>query len=276
MGNGKDPMDQIVTEDLLKEAEAIEKELTGVELEVPEGLKEEMKKRLHAQIDEYEREHLYAQLSEEDRKALEIGREILQDKTVYRRKSKKMYVALIAVAVLVLALGVTSIGGAERIAKMIGIKVGERELVQVNTDEDNYIVTSDNEEEAYQELKDVFGVDVVRPVHWPGEVLFLSAEIDKDLQTALLKYEYEGNIISYFISSHYTKSSWGVDVEDNVTDHYFIQHEKSEIEVFEYETEETKTKSYAGKFTYGSLEYFLIAVIEEEDFEFLIKNLKIF
>ena len=127
MENKKDLMEQIITEDLLNEADAIDREIESMEIEVPKGLKEEMKKRLHAQIDEYEKENVYAKLSEEDRKALELGRELIQDKKVYRKKSKKMYVALIAVAVLVLAMGVTSIGGAEKFAKMMKNVVGDRE-----------------------------------------------------------------------------------------------------------------------------------------------------
>lgn len=276
MENEKDLMGKIITEDLLGEAEAIDKEMEDVDLEVPEGLKEDMKKRLHARIEEDERVHLYAQLSDEDRKALEMGKEMLKDKTVHRKKSKKGYVAVAAVAVLVLAMGATSIGGAERIAKMMKNMVGDRAVFQVDTSEDNYIVLNNDEEEAYQELKDVFGVDVVKIVHWPGKVLFLSAEIDKDLQTALLKYEYEGNVISYFISSHHTKSSWGLDVEDKITDEYYIEHEKCKIEVKEYEKPESKIKRYSAGYTYEGLEYYLIGVMEKLDFENLIKNLIFF
>lgn len=276
MEKGKDSMEQIVTEDLIKEAEAIDEEMAGVELEVPAGLKEEMKKRLHAQIDEYEKQRLYAQLSEEDRKALEMGKEMLENKRVYRRKSKKMYVAVAAVAVLVLAMGVTSIGGAERIAKMMGIKVGDRELIQVNTDEDNYLVTYDDEEEAYQELREVFGVETVKIFHRPEDMKFLESEIDEELQIALLKYEYEGNVISYYISSHHTKSSWGVDVEDKLTDQYVIEHEKCEIRIKEYETPESKEKIYSARYTYKDMEYCLIGIINRADMEKLLKNLIFF
>jgi len=276
MENKRDLMEQIITEDLLNEAEAIDREIEDAEIEIPMGLKDEMREMLHAQISEYEKENIYAQLSEEDREALKLGREMIQDKRVFRRKSKKMYVALVAVAVLVLAMGVTSIGGAERIAKMIGIKVGDRELVQVNTDEENYIVRSDSEEEAYQKLRDMFGVEVVKPVEWPDNAVFISAEMDYELQTAFLKYECQGNVISYFMSSHYTKSSWGIDVEDKTTDQYNIEHEKCIIEINEYEKPESRTKRYSAKFSYKNIEYYLIGVMEKTDFEHLVKNLLFF
>lgn len=276
MENKKDLMEQIITEDLLNEADAIDREIESMEIEVPKGLKEEMKKGLHAQIDEYEKENVYAKLSEEDRKALELGRELIQDKKVYRKKSKKMYVALIAVAVLVLAMGVTSIGGAERIAEMIGIPIGDREIVRIEADENNYIETNEDEENAYQELKDVFGIEVVKIVHWPGEVFFLSAEIDEDLQMALFKYEYKEKNISYYINAFYKDSSWGSDVEDTITDQYSIEHENCIVEIKEYEKPESKIKRYSAKYTYKGIEYYLIGVMEKEEFEFIIKNLKFF
>lgn len=284
MEQRKDPMEEIIVEDLLYEAERIDKELEGQEIIIPEGVEEEVLAKLHEQIDEYERKRIYAQLSEEDRRALELGKEMLKDraddtkdKVVYRKKHKKVYAAVAAVAVLVLAMGATSMGGAERIAEMIGIKVGTREVVQVNTDEDNYIVSSDNEEEAYQELKDVFGVDPVRISLWPGNVKFLKVVLDEELQTATLVYEYEGEMINYFISSHYTDSSWGRDVEDTVISKYTVQHEKKgDLEIQEYEIKEKNQKRYSTHYTHDGLEYFIIGTMEKSEFEYLVKNLKFF
>ena len=276
MENRKDSMEQIIVEDLLNEAEAIDREIEEADIEIPVGLKDQMKEKLHAQIDEYEKESIYAQLSEEDREALKLGREMIQDKKVYRKKSKKMYVAVAAVAVLVLAMGVTSIGGAERIAEMMQIVIGNREIVRVDTEEDNYVVQDEQEEVAYQKLKDVFGVDPVKIFHRPGDMKFVEAEIDEELQTAFLKYEYEGNIISYFISSHHTISSWGFDVEDQVIDQYIYEHKKCKIQIREYEISETKKRYYSASYEYKDLEYRLLGIMGKEDFQFLIENLKFF
>ena len=103
-------------------------------LVVPEGTKEAVLARVREQIRAYEREQTRKeaeereetinQLSEEDREALELGRKMLKagigqndseepsEKKVRRKKKPlKMYLALAAVIVCVLAMGITSMGG---------------------------------------------------------------------------------------------------------------------------------------------------------------------
>ena len=279
MNNNKDPMDQMIVDDLLKEAASIDEEIEKANVEsMPPDLKEKIKEKLHRQIKEQERERIYAQLSEEDRKALELGREMLrkEEKVVRRKRCRKVYVAVAAVAILVLAMGITSVGGAERVIEMVKSAVGEREVIQVETDEDNYIVEVDKEEVAYQKIKDVFGVEAVKLTDWPDGTVFVGAEIDEELQTALLKYEYEGELFVYHISSHYTTSSWGVDTENKITDSYYMELEKAKIEIKEYEKPSSKTKCYSAKYSYCGLDYFLNGSIKKEEFEVLIKNLRFF
>lgn len=279
MNNNKDPMDQMIVDDLLKEAASIDEEIEKANVEsMPPDLKEKIKEKMHRQIEEQERERIYAQLSEEDRKALELGREMLrkEEKVVRRKRCRKVYVAVAAVAILVLAMGITSVGGAERVIEMMKSMVGEREVIKVNTEENNYIVEIDKEEVAYQKIKDVFGVEAVKPTDWPDGTVFVGAEIDEELQTALLKYEYEGELFVYHISSHYTTSSWGVDTENKITDSYYMELEKAKIEIKEYEKPSSKTKCYSAKYSYCGLDYFLNGSIKKEEFEVLIKNLRFF
>lgn len=284
MDNKKDPMEQIILEDILREAEVIDEEvLKDGTKPMPDNLKEKIKKNIYAQVEEIEKERLYAQLSEEDRKALELGREILkkadtpdEGKVVRCRKRLKVYLAVAAVAVLVFAMGITSIGGAERVIEIVKLAIGDREIVRVETGEDNYIDTSEDEEIAYQRIRDVFGVEAVKPIEWPKGTIFIEAEIDEKLQTAALIYEYNKNSINYYISSHYTLSSWGIDVENETTDSYYIELQEMRIEAKEYKTPESEEKMYSAKFSYKGLDYFLIGSIEKEQFDYIIKNLVFF
>ena len=120
-------------------------------LVVPEGTKEAVLARVREQIHAYEmeqtrkeaeeREEAINQLSEEDREALELGRKMLKagigqndpeelsGKKVRRKKKPlKIYLALAAVIVCVLAMGITSMGGPERIVRMMTQDVGDREV----------------------------------------------------------------------------------------------------------------------------------------------------
>ena len=77
----------------------------------------------------------------------------------------KMYLALAAVIVCVLAMGITSMGGPERIVRMMTQNVGDREVDQVDsnhTDKENKVIEGEEEEKAYQEIEDVFNTDVVK------------------------------------------------------------------------------------------------------------------
>ena len=82
-------------------------------------------------------------------------------------------------------------------------------------------VPEEQEEEAYQEIKDAFGVDPVRIFVRPKELKFVNAEIDKTLQLAEIYYQYEEENLVYFINASYTEASWSMDVEDQVTNTYY-------------------------------------------------------
>lgn len=283
--NKKDPMEQIILEDFQMEAEKIKKEIQEANVEkMPPEVKDRIREELHKKREARDREKLYAQLPEEDRKAMEIGREILkqqgaekhEEKVVYFKKPKKMYIALAAVLVLVFAMGVTSVGGPKRVVQMIKVMIGDREIVRVETDENNYLDTSEKEDAAYEKIKEVFGVEPVKMVWKPEGTQFVMAEIDEDLQIATLIYNIEGKNIYYYISTHYTDSSWGVDVEDRVLNEYDIQHENIKIKIKEYEKPESKTIRYSANYNYKGLEYCLMGVVEKREFEKLVKNLKFF
>jgi len=282
MDKKKDPMEQIIIEDLINEAKEIDAEIARADMPpMPEDAKERIRAKLNAQIEAYDKERLYEKLSTEDKKAFELGKRMLEKEesaqvVVYRKKKRRMFIALAAVLMLVLAMGVSSMGGTQRVVEMMKNIVGTREVVQVDTDEDNYIVEIDKEEEAYQEMKDVFGVDPVKPIHWPEGTVFVSSKIDEKLLMAELIYEYNDEVVCYYVSTHFTDSSWGLDIEDTITDNYFVNTDIGEVEIKEFETPETKTKRYMANYNYNSLEYFLIGTMEKADFDILIKNLNFF
>ena len=99
-------------------------------------------------------------LSEEDRRALELGRKMLkaevgtadtsEKKVHYSRKPLKIYLALAAVIVCVLAMGITSMGGPERVVRMVRQAVGDREVEKNSTSRKIKTIASEDEEKAYQ------------------------------------------------------------------------------------------------------------------------------
>lgn len=276
--NGSD-LEEIIREELQKEAEDIRETVESSEGEsLSEDRKEKIRENLQNEIQAYEKEKVYEQLSQEDREALELGRQIQRERQEDGKKKGgrriwKIALNLAAALVLVSVLGITSLGGPERIVEMVRTMVGDREVVKVNSDEDNLKIAEEREEEAYQEIKDTFGVDPVRIVSYPTGFVFSKIEIDNKIQTAELFYQYEGRTVVYFINASYAGTSWGTDVEDEITQDYYEEKKGVKIEIKEYQVSDAKEKRYSASYKYKGVEYFLMGTIEKQDFELIIENL---
>lgn len=265
-------------------------------LVVPEGTKDAVLARVREQIRAYEmeqtrketeeREEAINHLSEEDREALELGRKMLKagigqkdpeepsGKKVRRKKRPlKMYLALAAVIVCVLAMGITSMGGPERIVRMVRQNVGEREVEKSNMSHKIKMIEGEDEEKAYQEIGDVFNTDIVKIfVCLPG-MSFDSVEFYKDKQMAELFYLYNKKTIVYCINAPYREESWGIDFEDTVEEEYFENINGCRVKVAEYKIDKEDLPKWVAKFEYNNIEYMLTGTMEKKDFEKILKNL---
>ena len=282
MKESKDQLEQIIKNEYDRLAQEEENDIQADDtIEVPEGTKESLRAKIDQQIEEMKKEKIYAQLSEEDRKALELGRKIMaeeeQEKTeakvVHKKKRFKMYFGLAAVLILVMAVGITSIGGPERIVRMLKQAVGDREVEKVTSGEDSMTIVEENEEKAYEKIKEVFGVEPVKLTQKVEKMKFNRMELDEEMQIEELFYEYKGENIVYFINASYADASLGIDVEDEVVNNSKKNIEGCEIEIKEYRTPSTNTERYSAKFKYNGLEYFLVGTMEKEAFDIIINNL---
>lgn len=276
--NGSD-LEEIIREELHKEAEETRRIVEASETEeLSRDRKEAIRQNLKEQIDEYKKEKVYEQLSPEDREALELGRQIRQEREEAqekkgRKRFGKIALNLAAVLALVSVLGITSVGGPARLVEMMKRAVGEREVVQVDSNEENLKIAEEREEEAYQRIKDAFGVDPVKIIASPEGFEFSELVIDENMQMAELFYQYNGENTVYFINASYSSASWGMDAEDKVTDTFFIEKKGTRIEIKEYEISESKKTRYSANYKYKGIEYFLIGTMNRKEFELIIENL---
>ena len=276
-------IEQVLRETLQNEAEAIEKEVEVSDIgDISEKQKQEIQKRLKERIARYETEtsgeltdmDIYAKLSKEDREALELGRKMKEEKRhVHQKRTRKMYVALAAALIMVLAIGMTSMGGPERIVSVVKQAIGGREVTQMDSDETNMILENEDEEKAYQTVEDNFGIAPVKFIKPLEKMQFIQMNLDEDLQVAELIYRYEEKNLVYIISADYMNSSFGIDVEDTIIEEDTIINSGNEIKLTVYQIEEDSSEKCAAKFEYRGLEYFLVGAIKKEDFEIILKNL---
>ena len=318
MKNNEEKMKELLLSQLKKEAKE-----TIAQVEADESLKhlsapEEMDETLWKMIREHdERQAAYENMSEKDKEALRLGRELMilremdddnendnaganvenetdtcvrkvvggadvvdgnGEKVVrYRRKRRhwKVYVLVAVVAALVLGMGMTSIGGAPFLTGLMERIVGERGIVQVDTERENgdgVEVDTSSESEVYEKIKAELGVDVVRLGYMPEEAKLLTSDIDKKLARVCLLFQYQEEIIEHQIVVNYKGQVHGYDVEDKLIDERDIMVSGVNIQVREYLIDGNK-KEYVARFEYKDAFYTLNAAISEEEFMKIINNL---
>lgn len=297
MNDKKDEFKECIArefEEIAREEEEFLKNDTS--LVVPEGTKEAVLARVREQIRAYEmeqtrketeeREEAINHLSEEDREALELGRKMLNagigqkdpeepsGKKVRRKKKPlKMYLALAAVIVCVLAMGITSMGGPERIVRMMTQDVGDREVEYTVKGEKVKTIENEDEEKAYQEIRDTFNTDIVKVIICLSDMTFDSMNLEKDKQVAEMYYNYEGKTIAYIINVPYRENSLGIDFEDSVEKEYTKKINGCEIKITIYKIDGEKIPGCVAKFKYNNIEYLLSGTMKQQDFEKIINNL---
>ena len=268
-------------------------------LVVPEGTKEAVLARVREQIRAYEmeqaekdakeREEAISHLSEEDREALELGRKMLKagigqndpeepsGKKVRRKKKPlKIYLALAAVIVCVLAMGITSMGGPERIVRMMTQNVGDREVDQVDSnhaDKENKVIEGEEEEKAYQKIGDVFNTDIVKLSANLKGMKFDSMNLDENNQIAENYYTYNKKTIAYIISAPYRENSWGVDFEDPIEKKYTEKLHNCKVDITVYKIDKNEEFGYAAEFKYNNIDYLLTGTMRQQEFDKLLKSL---
>lgn len=273
-------------EQMQKEAEQIEEELKKnpeiARLSPGDGAKE----RLYEKIEEYERQQAVRRLSPEDQEALRLGRQIQQEKAreeeskaasrpgSVRKRFFKRLAGVAAVVVIVAAVGITGVGGPDRMMEVAQQLFGGREVTKVNSNENHVLSSAESEEEkAYQEIKNELGIEAVRIVKLLPEMEFLDMQIDQDLQVANLFYYNGGEIISYIISCSQGESVWGMDVEDTFIREYKYPLELVEASIQEYEIEQTGEKKYSAIFDYQDIHYQLTGIMKQQELEEILNNL---
>lgn len=305
MEKKKDMLEQHLAENFIELAKEEEQQINHIkdhgsedDIRMPEGTKEAIRAKLDDEIEkikEAEREEIYSRLSEEDRYALERGRKIIQEEKErakasgaeevpaeesakkhtrkrHGRKPWKIYIAVAAVLVTMGAVGITAVGGPERMIVMMKSFVGDREVGQVDSSDENLVIVEEDEEEAYQKISEEFGIEPVKIFGRTEDMYFDRMVFDEAKQTAELWYELEQEAIVYFVDASYRGASWGMDIEDKIVSSQIKEIDNCKIEIKEYEISDEQRR-YSAQFSYKGLEYFLIGSMKQNDLEIILENL---
>lgn len=220
-------------------------------------------------------ENIWKGIRENEAKAAE-EKELIRLGKIYRRKRKNhKYLVLAAVLVFVMALGVTSMGGAEKIFETFRIMTMGKEKVQINSNENVDVVDYVNEESVYEEIEEKFGFLPVRLNHLPERIVYQEAIIGEAIQKINLIYGHEDKAdIIYIIRPNFREGSFGTDIEDTKLQEYQLVVNDVEMEIKQYRIEESGEDKWAVEFVYQDVQYLLRMMrMEQEEVEMILRNL---
>lgn len=311
MKNEQEKLEDFLKSELMKEGDEILAEIEADESLKDISLPEEMDEGLWKKIQKKQAEKAaYEALSEKDKEALRLGREMMMlngddvgtgegkyEKTearerdaesaveddgakvvkYSRKRRKRVYLLVAAVAILALAAGMTSIGGAPFVTGMMKKIIGDREMVQIDSEreENEERVTTENEEEkAWQQIGEHFEIEPVRFSYRPEGMEFVEYEINEELGEACLLYQCNGQMIEYQLWINFKNKSIAYDVEDKLLNEETMIKSGNEFKIKEYQVGGSNIKEYVVQFEHNSTYYILNGYIEKSELKKVIENLE--
>ena len=208
----------------------------------------------------------------------ETEKEAGKKKVKKRKRHWKAYGIVAIVAVLAMMWSMVSIGGTPFFGRVLNDIIGDREMVKVNTErEDGDKNKIDNYDEAkvYEEIKNKFGVDIVRILKKPDDMVLIQSDIDEVLKRVCLIYKNRETLIQYQMEIQSENKSYAYDVEDEKVKKEQIVVDGNTIDIIQYELDDGK-EEYVARFTYEGVFYTINATMSEEEFKEFLKNLYFF
>lgn len=205
----------------------------------------------------------------------EIEKKAGKKKVKKRKRHWKVYGI---VAVLAMMWSMVSIGGTPFFGRVLNDIIGDREMVKVNTereDGDKNKIDNYDEERVYEEIKDKFGMDVVRLKRNSVGMSLVQSDIDEVLKKVCLLYEDDDTLIQYQMEIQSENKSYAYDIEDKKVKRTQITVDGNKIDIIQYELDDGNEENVA-QFAYEDVFYTINTTMEEADFKELLKNLYFF
>ena len=199
-------------------------------------------------------------LSDEQKELIYLGQ-------IHRRQlRRRKYWVLATAVVLALAVGMTSLGGVERVFHKISSMISNRTRETVDSG-GVMTLTNISEEQAFAEIEEKYGFYPVRFGYRPLEVDFLEMNILQDIPKINIIYGTEERVrIVYDIIPNYRKSSFSKDIEDEAIEEYAVEVDGTKIEVSEYVVKESSEQRWLIQFEYKD-SYYQIYIMDVEQNE---------
>ena len=207
-------------------------------------------------------------LSEEDRKALEIGRKRMRNKKKHRWAIR--FVANAAVLVCVFLVGVSTEANRTRLINVINTWVGDEALVSMDneTDRENY---KKEEFEAIADIEDQLEIKPIRFMHELKGMEFDGYEVDIKAKTARMFYFYNNSIITILMRQDERGIAKGSIKDGDIKEVFEVNTDIGMIEVAGMES--INGEKYMTEFIANNTYYHIFGEVPKEEFTNLLKSI---
>lgn len=262
---------EIIGAEMEKEAEEIMKEVNSDPALKDVQAPPEIREALLQQIQEYEKQKIYDQLTDEDRELIQLGK-------CYKKTRKLGRYLVIAMAIVfILAMGSVSVGKGKNISRVISRMFAGREQTVSNSGDTNPSIY-DEEAEIREKIEEIYGFTPVGLIYLPDDAVFYEGVLGKEIQGASLIYEMNnGSSLICVIKPNYREGSIGIDIEDKEIQKYHINVNDVDVIVTEYVIEKSGTQKWMAQFVYEDVLYLLrVTDIDQKEMEKIVNNLHFF
>ncbi len=290
--------DRLVRESLIREADELEREINSkpelAGVKAPEGMFEsivaELKERgvweedeAEEQGDENNSEAIYAQLSEEDRRALTLGRQMVQRQDAKagkrRRRRKFLKVFGVAAACLAVVFGLSMTSAANRrLVKRMWDGLTRDFAFNVNTDylgeKESVRSKSKEEVEAMETIRRETGAPAIDFCYLPRGMIYQDYEISGVFETVLF-YSYQDTIFSVTIvdvdqeGSYYYMYGGDATLRESI-----VNKAQIEAEIWEV-NQDNEEETYIAEIEYDGWRYVLNGMLSFDEMKKIVDNLVI-
>lgn len=192
----------------------------------------------------------------------------------YKKKKIRWIAALAAVLVLVLGLGMTSVGSKSYWKELLSVLIGDESAKVIDVEDMSKQMTEDLDElQVYQELDKKIGTPLVWIRYKPKGMVLVQYEFDQEMQLARLFYDYQGEIIRYSVYAGEGDSSWTIKEEDTIVEEYTQPVNGVEIKVEGQEKPEQSDTRKVATFEYKGIHYELNGVLNKDELTQILENL---
>ncbi|WP_394926528.1 DUF4367 domain-containing protein [uncultured Robinsoniella sp.] len=217
------------------------------------------------------REKVYEMLSDEDRKALAIGRRKLKQ----HKRTKVLKASGIAAMVCLCLFGVSMTSSASRdyIFSLLNSLSGNGLHVQVENVGNDHIDSKISEDEAIKNIEKQLEIKMAKFSYKPEGMEFLSVSFDETTQDVILQYTYNDTIVNVYMYKMLEESSRGQVFDGQIRDDFIVEFDKDDVMVVTELENPNNEISYAAQFSRDKCYYSITAIMPKEEVVKMLKNI---